>query len=101
MKPTYGRVSTRGVIPLSWSLDHIGPICRSVTDAALLFEGIAAAQITAQIWGDQYDKKISDILQVQSAIASTISEQLKVKLTGEQKRRVSGQHTDNSEAYKN
>ena len=41
LKPTYGRVSTRGVIPLSWSLDHIGPLCRSATDAALLLEAIA------------------------------------------------------------
>jgi aspartyl-tRNA(Asn)/glutamyl-tRNA(Gln) amidotransferase subunit A len=41
LKPTYGRVSTRGVIPLSWSLDHIGPMCRNVTDAALLLGAIA------------------------------------------------------------
>jgi aspartyl-tRNA(Asn)/glutamyl-tRNA(Gln) amidotransferase subunit A len=41
LKPTYGRVSTRGVIPLSWSLDHIGPMCRSVADAALLLAAIA------------------------------------------------------------
>jgi aspartyl-tRNA(Asn)/glutamyl-tRNA(Gln) amidotransferase subunit A len=41
LKPTYGRVSTRGVIPASWSLDHIGPLCRSATDAALLLEAIA------------------------------------------------------------
>jgi aspartyl-tRNA(Asn)/glutamyl-tRNA(Gln) amidotransferase subunit A len=41
LKPTYGRVSTRGVIPLSWSLDHIGPLCRSATDTALLLETIA------------------------------------------------------------
>jgi len=41
LKPTYGRVSTRGVIPLSWSLDHIGPLCRSATDAAVLLEVIA------------------------------------------------------------
>ena len=41
MKPTFGRVSTRGVVPLSWSLDHLGPMCRSVTDAALLLEAIA------------------------------------------------------------
>ena len=34
LKPTYGLVSTRGVIPLSWSLDHVGPITRSVADAA-------------------------------------------------------------------
>lgn len=41
LKPTYGRVSTRGVIPLSWSLDHVGPMCRSVGDAALLLQAIA------------------------------------------------------------
>ena len=41
LMPTYGRVSTRGVVPLSWSLDHIGPLCRTAADAALLLEAIA------------------------------------------------------------
>jgi aspartyl-tRNA(Asn)/glutamyl-tRNA(Gln) amidotransferase subunit A len=41
LKPTYGLVSTRGVVPLSWSLDHIGPMCRRVTDTALLLQSIA------------------------------------------------------------
>jgi aspartyl-tRNA(Asn)/glutamyl-tRNA(Gln) amidotransferase subunit A len=41
LKPTYGRVSTRGVFPLSWSLDHVGPLCRSVADTALMLEAIA------------------------------------------------------------
>ena len=41
LKPTYGRVSTRGVFPLSWSLDHVGPLCRSVLDTAILLEAIA------------------------------------------------------------
>jgi aspartyl-tRNA(Asn)/glutamyl-tRNA(Gln) amidotransferase subunit A len=41
LKPTYGRVSTRGVIPLSWSLDHVGPMCRTVADAAMLLNAIA------------------------------------------------------------
>jgi aspartyl-tRNA(Asn)/glutamyl-tRNA(Gln) amidotransferase subunit A len=41
MKPTYGRVSKRGVIPLSWSLDHVGPMCRTVEDAALMLEAMA------------------------------------------------------------
>ena len=40
-KPTYGRVSQRGMIPLSWSLDHAGPMARSVRDAALLLQVIA------------------------------------------------------------
>jgi len=41
LKPTYGRVSTRGMVPLSWSLDHAGPLCRSAVDAALVLEAIA------------------------------------------------------------
>jgi aspartyl-tRNA(Asn)/glutamyl-tRNA(Gln) amidotransferase subunit A len=41
LKPTYGRVSTRGVIPLAWSLDHLGPMTRTVTDAALMLQVIA------------------------------------------------------------
>jgi len=40
-KPTYGRVSNRGVLPDSWTLDHIGPMCRNVEDAALKLGVIA------------------------------------------------------------
>src|SRR5205823_9291063 len=41
LKPTYGRVSRAGVMPLSWSLDHLGPLTRTVADAALLLGIIA------------------------------------------------------------
>jgi aspartyl-tRNA(Asn)/glutamyl-tRNA(Gln) amidotransferase subunit A len=41
LKPTYGRVSRAGAMPLSWSLDHLGPMTRSVRDAALMLEIIA------------------------------------------------------------
>ena len=41
LKPTYGRISARGVIPLSWSYDHVGPMARTVRDAALLLQAIA------------------------------------------------------------
>ena len=41
LKPTYGRVSTSGVVPLSWSLDHVGPMTRTVKDAALMLQVIA------------------------------------------------------------
>jgi aspartyl-tRNA(Asn)/glutamyl-tRNA(Gln) amidotransferase subunit A len=40
-KPTRGRVSLRGVIPLSWSLDHVGPMARWVRDVAVLYKAIA------------------------------------------------------------
>jgi aspartyl-tRNA(Asn)/glutamyl-tRNA(Gln) amidotransferase subunit A len=41
LKPTYGRVSKRGVLPLSWSLDHIGPMTRTVEDAAVMLSVLA------------------------------------------------------------
>ncbi|MFI5340215.1 MAG: amidase [Candidatus Methylomirabilales bacterium] len=41
LKPTYGRVSRAGVIPLAWSLDHVGPMTRTVADAALLLQAMA------------------------------------------------------------
>jgi len=41
LKPTYGRVSTRGVFPLSWNLDHIGPLTRTVRDAAMMLAAMA------------------------------------------------------------
>lgn len=40
-KPTYGRVSKRGVMALSWNLDHVGPMARTVLDAAVLYDAIA------------------------------------------------------------
>lgn len=41
LKPTFGRVSASGVIPLSPSLDHVGPLARSITDAAVVLGAIA------------------------------------------------------------
>ena len=41
LKPTYGLASIRGIIPLSVSLDHVGPMCRTVADAALMLQAIA------------------------------------------------------------
>src|SRR5262249_60180128 len=41
MKPTYGRVSRAGVLPLSWSMDHVGPMTRTARDSALMLGAIA------------------------------------------------------------
>src|SRR6185437_9312938 len=41
LKPSYGLVSTRGIIPLSWTLDHVGPMARTVSDTALILQAIA------------------------------------------------------------
>ncbi|MGH3144962.1 MAG: amidase, partial [Rubrobacter sp.] len=41
MKPTFGRVSKKGVFPLSWTLDHVGPITRTVEDNAMMLNALA------------------------------------------------------------
>lgn len=41
LKPTYGLVSLHGVVPLTWTLDHVGPLTRSVEDAAIVLAAIA------------------------------------------------------------
>jgi aspartyl-tRNA(Asn)/glutamyl-tRNA(Gln) amidotransferase subunit A len=41
LKPTYGRISRYGVIPVSWCLDHVGILVRSVEDAAMVLQAIA------------------------------------------------------------
>ena len=40
LRPSFGRVSRHGVMPVCWSLDKVGPMCRSVEDCALVFEAI-------------------------------------------------------------
>lgn len=42
IKPTHGRIPLSGIIPLAWSLDHPGPMARSLTDCAALLEVLAA-----------------------------------------------------------
>src|SRR5439155_21339216 len=41
LKPTYGRVSRAGVLPLAWSMDHAGPMARMVADCALMLGAMA------------------------------------------------------------
>lgn len=43
LKPTYGRVSRKGIVPLAWSLDHAGPLARTVVDIAHLLGAVAGA----------------------------------------------------------
>jgi aspartyl-tRNA(Asn)/glutamyl-tRNA(Gln) amidotransferase subunit A len=59
LKPTYGRVSARGVIPLSPSYDHVGPIANSVYDAALMLQvmtGRASADPCAPSFISAFDE---------------------------------------------
>ena len=53
----------------------------------------------AHLWGDAYDRKLADIFAVQEDIARELSRNLRLKLTGEEKQRLTRRHTVNSEAY--
>ena len=61
LKPTYGRVSRYGILPLSESFDHVGPMARRVADAAVMFEAIAGVDpndptsldVPATLWADR------------------------------------------------
>lgn len=48
LKPTYGVVSTRGVIPVSSAFDHVGPMCRTVADTALMFRAMTDHRIVQE-----------------------------------------------------
>jgi Asp-tRNA(Asn)/Glu-tRNA(Gln) amidotransferase A subunit family amidase len=61
LRPTYGRVSRTGAMALSWSMDKIGPICRTVEDCAIVFDAIRGADGADQTLIDapfNYDPKV-------------------------------------------
>jgi aspartyl-tRNA(Asn)/glutamyl-tRNA(Gln) amidotransferase subunit A len=69
LKPTYGLVSRRGVFPLSFTLDHVGPLTRTVTDNALLLDAIAgydpadpgSAATNSQHFGAMLNRGVRDL----------------------------------------
>ena len=52
LKPTYGAVSRDGVTPLSWSLDHVGPMGKTVSDVSILFDVLAGTKTHATLRRD-------------------------------------------------
>jgi aspartyl-tRNA(Asn)/glutamyl-tRNA(Gln) amidotransferase subunit A len=62
LKPTYGRVSNRGVIPMAWTLDHVGPMCKTVEDVALMLSVIAGYDqldpVSADVPATDYSRAI-------------------------------------------
>ena len=53
----------------------------------------------SQLWGEQYNRRLADILVVQEEIAKQISEKLQLRLSGEEKKQLAKRHTENTEAY--
>ena len=52
LKPTHGTISLRGTIPLSWSLDHAGPMARTVEDTAILLKAVSGHDCIEELTGD-------------------------------------------------
>lgn len=69
LKPTYGLVSRRGVFPLSFTLDHVGPLTRTVADNALMLDAMAghdpadpgSAASSARYFGRMLDRGVRDL----------------------------------------
>jgi Asp-tRNA(Asn)/Glu-tRNA(Gln) amidotransferase A subunit family amidase len=59
LKPTFGRVSKRGVAPLSWTLDNAGPLTRTVRDAAMVFQSITGFDPADP---DSVDEPVTNVL---------------------------------------
>jgi len=86
LKPTYGAVSRQGVVPLSWSLDHVGPMARTVEDASLLFEamverapaepkdlrGLRVGAILPEVQGDIKERVQAGIETLSSIVAGVV-----------------------------
>jgi TolB-like protein len=53
----------------------------------------------SQLWGGQYNRKLADVFAVQEEISKEISEKLKLKLSGEDQKRLTKRYTENTEAY--
>src|SRR5262249_31481832 len=53
----------------------------------------------SHVWADTFDRKLSDILSVESEVAKAIADQLRAKLTGREEQVIAAKPTDNSEAY--
>jgi Asp-tRNA(Asn)/Glu-tRNA(Gln) amidotransferase A subunit family amidase len=61
IRPTFGRVSRDGAMALSWSMDKLGPMARSIDDAWLVLDAIAGPTLAANGWLDDADPGVSDV----------------------------------------
>ena len=68
-------------------------------DSLIVTVDFVDARDGTQIWGSQYDRKLADILSLQSEISKEISNQLRIKLTDQEESVVAKQYTANAEAY--
>ena len=76
----------------------VGRVMQRGDSLSIRAELVDVAQVS-RLWGDQYNRKLSDILAVQEEIAQEIFETLRIQLSGDAKKRITKRHTDNIEAY--
>lgn len=69
------------------------------SDNLIVSAELVDAREGTQVWGERFNRKVSDILAVQEQIAKQISEKLRLQLTGEEQQRLTKRYTDNTEAY--
>src|SRR2546428_5039613 len=72
---------------------------RQVGDGLMIAAELIDVTNDSQLWGEHYNRKLSDIFEVQAEIAKEISEKLRLRLTGEEKKRLAKRYTENTEAY--
>lgn len=70
------------------------------SDKLVVRVALVEAADGAQLWGEQYDRRSSDLLEVQGEIAAKVARQLRQQLTGEEERRLAKRQTDNLDAYR-
>ena len=68
-------------------------------DTLSIWAELVDARDGSHLWGEQYHRKLADIFAIQEGIAQEISENLRLRLTGEEKRRMTKRYTENAEAY--
>ena len=68
-------------------------------DSLIVSAELVDVQDNRHLWGNQYNRKVADILAVQEEISREISEKLRLKLTGQEQRQLAKRYTGNTEAY--
>jgi serine/threonine protein kinase/tetratricopeptide (TPR) repeat protein len=68
-------------------------------DSLSIIAELVDARDNSHLWGEQYNRKLADLLAVQEEIAKEISEKLRLKLTGEEEKQLIKRYTNNTEAY--
>jgi TolB-like protein/Flp pilus assembly protein TadD/tRNA A-37 threonylcarbamoyl transferase component Bud32 len=68
-------------------------------DRLVIQADLMSVENGTQLWGDQYNRPVADLMSVQESIATEILDKLRLRLTGEEKARAMRRHTENAEAY--